>query len=222
MIVERCEMEAIRFEPVIRNEEEALKAHYSASSRKIKSLELVYLPFTLFKYRVSRKSWLGEIRSDESLLLSDMVNGIPINVPAQVEFSDRTGKLAPLVSGIDKSRATRLAGRGLKVRVGRISVENADLPERCALKTAIGHDEAVRKGLWALRYDLMRIWGPFRSKSIEMTRSEAEPLQVYFPYWILYYPKNGKVDFDALDALSGSKEGTQIKMSIVRAMSLME
>ncbi|MDD5502015.1 MAG: hypothetical protein PHH26_00955 [Candidatus Thermoplasmatota archaeon] len=215
-------MKAIRFEPIIKDEADALKAHYSASSKKIKSLELVYLPFCLFKYKISRKAWLGEDKSDESLLLADMVNGIPINVPAQVEFNDKTGKMAPLISGIDKSKATRLAGRGLKVKVSKISVENADLPEKSTLKTAISHREAVRKGLWALRYDLMNIWGPFRSKSLEMSRSEAEPLQVYFPYWILYYPKNGKMDFEALDALSGSKEGTQIKMSIVRAMSLME
>jgi hypothetical protein len=216
-------MDAIRFEPIIKDEAEALKAHYCASSKKIKSLELVYLPFCLFKYKISRQAWLGENKSDESLLLADMVNGIPINVPAQVEFNDKTGgAMTSLVSGIDKSRATRLAGRGLKVRVSRISVENAELPDKSALKTAITHEEAVRKGLWALRYDLMRIWGPFRSKSIQMSRSEAEPMQVYFPYWILYYPKNGKMDFEALDALSGSKEGTQIKMSIVRAMSLME
>ncbi len=212
-------MEILRFKPIIKNMEDALKAHYSSSARRIESVELIHLPFCLFNYDVVRRRWFSSEISDKALLLVDMVNGIPINVPSQVEFEDSGGAVAPLLSGIDRSRATRIAGRGLKMRVSRIAVEKADVEERSAIKPLLNDEEAIRRGLWALRYDLMRVWGPLRYRSIKLAKSDKDAVTMHFPYWMLYYRKAGRMHFDALDALSGVREGTQIKMSIVKGMS---
>lgn len=216
-------MEILRFEPIIKTGEDALKAHCSYSARRIESIEMIYLPFSMFKYEVARRKWLGGEISDRALLLADMVGGIPINVPSQIEFEDKTGgSIASLLSGLDRSVATKMAGRGLKIWASKIAVEKADVQESAAVKPMLGEDEAARRGLWALRYDLMRIWGPFRYRSVNLVKLDGSAATIYFPYWMLYYNKGGKIHFDVLDALSGAKEGTQIKMSIANGIGNME
>jgi hypothetical protein len=137
--------------------------------------ELLYLPFYLFGYTIVAERARNKKTSEKGLLLVDLINGIPINVMNSSKISLANGgeKIKDLIG--DKLTEER----GDKV----IRIDEAEISKEKLPPPRLPAEEAKRKALWVLRWDLMRVLGGFRYKEVNILSNEKGAI-IYYPYWI--------------------------------------
>jgi len=210
-------MNIVSFIPAFSDPEDVVRKFCARSFKVPYSLELVYLPFVLFKYHVRLTQFFGKTRIKEGLFLVDMAQGIPVNIKTETFFEvEETlkkyfGALLPPLQPEDKKKARTVA------------LEGRDVSEEQVLPPILNESEAIGRGKTLLRYDLMRLAGNLRYRMFEIIPS-SETKVLYYPYWIVYYRSGqGEMKFGIIDGLSGQKESgeivTSIKMSLARKHS---
>jgi len=197
--------------PVLESAEEASRIYLQMVRHRPTSLELVYLPFVLFRYRIAATSLFGRKREETGAVLVDLNGSVPINIRKGTRI---TGPGMERYAG-----AIEAEGRGRQRSAGPpFSVESRRVPARAVAPANIPVEEAVKDGLRILRYEYFRLIGPLRNRRMEI-RAEDPHTLLYHPYWIFYYlGRGGGKAYDVLDALNGSKEGGQITRSVARAL----
>jgi len=93
--------------------------------------------------------------------------------------------------------------------------EKPDMPGKSA-DFKISVDEAVKLGEDEFHRMVLR---QSLKKRDEITiRSITFDKNVFYPYWIGYFRRKGAYDFEAIDALSGQRQGAKMKPVIMRAI----
>lgn len=188
--------------------QQVLKRYCRKNFKAPCSLELIYLPFVLFDYRINTLLLFGKRKSESGLFLVDLTQGIPINVKKNTFFDFIDADL--------KKQFCKLTGRDSvkdeKTVIVRIQSEEVD-PQQI-LPAVIGVQTAVEKGKKLLMYDLMKLAGALRYKKVDVVPGLQRKV-LYYPHWLIYYrDRKNNMKFDVFDALNGQKEGGQIIRSI--------
>lgn len=93
------------------------------------------------------------------------------------------------------------------------------------------HDQATSDKLWILsadqaleiaRQQYKRLLMELNLKQRENKQIQSMTLQypILYPYWVGYFKRKGKWDFDCIDAVSGEKQGVQIKGILQKVLLL--
>ncbi len=193
--------------PRLSEPDEAVRKFCAKNFKTPCSVEMIFLPFVLFTYRISLTRLLGEEKAERGLFLVDLMQGVPINIRKKTvievdqELKEEFGFILSF-SVPDNNKRN-------KVRVERRTVE-----EKHVMPILLGMDEAIDKGKTLLRYDIMRLAGHLSYRKMSIF-PEPKRKVLYYPYWLIYYRnRRGEMRYDVLDALSGQKEGGQIANSI--------
>jgi hypothetical protein len=81
-----------------------------------------------------------------------------------------------------------------------------DLPPRELSKRALS---AYRRHLLALN---------LHGKRVSQVRNIRLDREIYYPFWIGYFHRRGALDFDVLDAVSGARQGVQMRPVFIKAL----
>jgi len=200
-------MKIVRFVPRFAEADEVLKKYCRKNFKAPCSLELVYLPFVLFRYKIELTSMFGRKKNEYGLLLADLLQAIPVNVRKGTEFEFRN-------SDLQNEFAELLDSFPAENKKNVILVETADVQAGQVLPVVLQEQAAIEAGKSWLKYDIMRLAGSLRYRRLDVTPL-PEAKTVYYPYWLIYFrDRKGKMQFDVLDGLSGQKEGGQIIKSV--------
>jgi hypothetical protein len=93
------------------------------------------------------------------------------------------------------------------------------------------NDQTVSQDLWILsadqalgiaRQQYKRLLMELNLKQRENKQIQSMTLQypILYPYWVGYFRRKGKWDFDCIDAVSGEKQGVQIKGILQKVLLL--
>lgn len=201
--------------PRLSEPDEAARKFCAKSLKTPFSIEMVFLPFVLFTYRICLTRLLGKEKTERGLFLVDLMQGIPINIRKKtiIEVDQELQKkfdfiLSFSVPNNDKKR-------------NKVHVERRDVEEKHVMPILLKMDEAIDKGKTLLRYDIMRLVGHLSYRKMSIF-PEPKRKVLYYPYWLIYYRnKRGEMRYDVLDALSGQKEdgqiGNSIKMGLLKS-----
>lgn len=201
-------MKIVRLVPNFANTDDVLKKYCRKYFKAPCSLELVYLPFVLFRYRIDLTLLFGKKKTEKGLFLVDLLQGIPINIKRNTKFVFKSRDLQEKFRDLIDSNAVE----NKKTIV--VSIEPDEVDQEQVLPIVLDEDTAIKKGKNLLMYDLMKLTGSFRYKSIDII-PEPERKILYYPHWLIYYrDKKNQMRFDVLDGLNGQKEGGQIIRSI--------
>ncbi|MHC4104077.1 MAG: hypothetical protein ACYSR9_03995, partial [Planctomycetota bacterium] len=201
-------MKIVRLVPKFANTDDVLKKYCRKYFKAPCSLELVYLPFVLFRYRIDLTLLFGKKKTEKGLFLVDLLQGIPINIKKNTKFVFKTHDLQEKFRDLIDSNSVE----NKKTTV--VSIEPDEVNQEQVLPIVLDEDTAIKKGKNLLMYDLMKLTGSFRYKSIDII-PEPERKILYYPHWLIYYrDKKNQMRFDVLDGLNGQKEGGQIIRSI--------
>jgi len=204
-------MNIIRLIPNFPSADEVLEKFCRKNLKTPYSLEMVYLPFVLFRYRIERTAHWGKTQNEYGLFMADLVQGSPVNVSraTRLEVQENLkqefeGWLNLLVPGPNpKNRAA----------IGTFRVE-----EDKVLPALLDARSAVQEGKRLLRYDVMRLAGGLRYRRIEII-PEPQTKTLYYPYWIVYHKnRKGRMEFTILDGVTGEKEKDEVRRSVELAL----
>jgi len=203
-------MDILRFVPTIVEADAVVHRFGRRSVRAPFSVEMIHLPHVLFRYRVSWAPLRGNPKSAEGLFGTDLVQGRPMNISKAVKFEMADAlrnELASLVSLLDPPKPKRVVG-----------IERLDIPDDRLLPAVLEESQAVENARSVFKYDLMRLVGGFRVRSMEI-----KPLPgartIYYPFWLVYFrDKKGAMGFDPFDAVSGERERGDVARSIKIAL----
>lgn len=207
-------MNIVSFVPLL-SDPESVVSKFCAKSIKIPvSVELVYLPFVLFKYKVEMTRFFAGKKTEQGLILADMLQGVPMNIKREVSFEVKAGLQEYFKSFFPLSRLRD------EKRAEAIAVEAVEVPDEQVLPMILDEALAVDRGRRLLRYELMRLAGNLRYRRFEISPF-PETKVVYYPYWLVYYRnRQGQMQFNVIDGVSGQKESgdvvTSLKMGLVR------
>jgi hypothetical protein len=178
-------------------------------------VELVYVPFVLFRYRIELTSLFGKRKTEKGIFLVDSLQGIPVNIKKNTKFVLRDEGLRRPFDGLLGSsliNPTDLIKKDDKAIT--VSIESQDVAEEQVLPEVLDEKAAIKAGKNLLMYDIMKLTGSLRYRRVDVV-PEPQTQTLYYPYWLLYYRnKKNQMRFDVLDALTGQKEGGQIIRSI--------
>ncbi|MHC4068239.1 MAG: hypothetical protein ACYSR8_01480 [Planctomycetota bacterium] len=201
-------MKITRLVPKYADADQVLKRYCRKNFKAPCSLELVYLPFVLFDYKIDALSLFGKRKSESGFFLVDLIQGIPINVKKNTFFDFIDANL--------KEQFSKLTGedsaKDEKTVIVKIQSEEVD-PQQL-LPTVIDRQTAVEKGKKLLMYDIMKLAGALRYKKVDIVPGLQRKV-LYYPHWLVYYrDRKNNMKFDVFDALNGQKEGGQIIRSV--------
>lgn len=205
-------MRILRFVPRFQEPEEMLRKYCARNFKTPHSLELVYLPFVLFRYRIVLRSFKGKEKTARGFFLADLVQGVPINIRRDT-WLDVCGEIRETDESWGEFGG-RCAGSKLRIPVDRL-----DAAESQILPADLEPESAIQRAKKLLRYDIMRLAGGLRYKDVDIV--PEPPVHVlHYPHWLVYVRKKGDVRMEVLDALTGQKERGQlvdsIKLGLVR------
>lgn len=170
------------------------------------SLELVYLPFVLFRYRIVLGSFKGKEKIERGFFLADLVRGVPINIRKDT-WLDISGDIRETGDGWGEFAGRRAGSKH------RIPVEGIDAAESQVLPADLEPESAIQRAKKLLRYDIMRLAGGLRYKNVDIV--PEPPVHVlHYPQWLIYVRKKGEMRMEVLDALTGQKEKGPIVDSV--------
>ena len=204
-------MNIIRLIPNFSSADEVIEKFCRKNLKTPYSLEMVYLPFVLFRYRIEMTAHSGKTRSEAGLFMADLIQGLPVNVSkaTRLEVQENLrqefeGWLDLLVPGPNpKNRAA----------IGTFRAE-----EDKVLPAVLDVQSGIQKGKRLLRYDVMRVAGGLRYRRIEII-PEPQTKTLYYPYWIIYHRnRKGKMEFTVLDGVTGEKERGSVRRSVELAL----
>lgn len=200
-------MNILTFVPLSSGPDEAVRKFCSKTLKIPYSVELLYLPFILFRYRIELTPFFGRNKTEDGLFLVDLMQGTPMNIRKKTRFDLR----GDLQKEFESFKELLPPSKNEKITA---AIQRKDVEEDYVLPAALEEEEAIKKGKHLLMYDLMRISGNFRYRRIDILPF-AETKILYYPYWIIYYRnKKNKMEFTVFDGMSGEKEKGQVKESI--------
>jgi hypothetical protein len=168
--------------------------------------EKLYLPYFLFGYRVEWTTLGGKPKAMDGLLCADLLQGLPMAIPKATRFALGPGleeELVEFASLLDHPRPKRT-----------VLLSRTDVPEEKLLPAVLSSAEAVERGKSVLRYDLMRLIGGLRFRTISLSAQPGGKV-LYYPFWLIYYKdRRERMRFDAFDALTGQRERGETLRSI--------
>jgi hypothetical protein len=201
-------MNIVRIVPNFANHDQVLQKYCRKNFKAPCSIELVYLPFVLFKYRIDLTTLFGRKKTEKGLFLVDLLQGIPINIRRNTSFDFKGRGIQEEFEGLIGTDPVR------KDNVITVTIEPHEVDQEQVLPVVLDTDTAVKRGRNLLMYDIMRLTGALRYRRVDIV-PEPGTKTVYVPYWMIYYrDRKNQMKFDVLDALSGQKEGGQIIKSI--------
>jgi len=200
-------MRITRLVPRLSNSDEVIKKYCRKNFKAPCSLELIYLPFVLFRYRIELTLLFGKNKTEKGLFLVDLLQGIPINIKSNTKLELKEPHLHEEL----KELLGSYLGRDEK---NRVLIESEEVDQEQVLPIVLEEQVAIKKGKNLLMYDIMRLTGGLRYRRVEII-PYPETKTLYCPYWLIYYRnRKDEMKFDVLDGLSGQKEGGQIIKSI--------
>jgi len=200
-------MKIVRFVPRFADADEVLKKYCRKSFKAPCSLELVYLPFLLFKYKIELTSLFGRKKTEKGLFLVDLLQAIPVNIKKNTKFKFRNPDLQNEFVELLDSFPT-------ESKKNVILVETEDVEQKQVLPIVLQEQVAIKTGKTLLMYDIMKLAGSLRYRRLDVIPL-PETKTLYYPYWLIYFrDRKGKMQFDVLDGVSGQKEGGQIIKSV--------
>lgn len=201
-------MNILRLVPKFADPDDVIKKYCRKYFKAPCSIELIHLPFVLFKYEINLISILGKSKSEKGLFLVDMLQGIPVNIKKNTKFEFTTPDLEPqfqnILDGLDPNQKYKTS----------VTIEPKEIDQEQILPKVLTEDEAIKRGKNLLMYDIMKITGSFRYRKIDIV-PHLQTKILYYPHWLIYYRnKNNEILFDVIDGLTSQKEGGQIIKSI--------
>jgi len=201
-------MNIVSFKPLFSNADEIVRKFCAKNFKRPLALEMVYLPFVLFKYTVEANRFFGEKKIEEGLFLADLIQGVPVNIKKDTVFRVEAGLKSDFAALLPSPK------EGVKRGAEAIIVEAQEVSQTQVLPVILEKTEAMTRGKRLLRYDLMRFFGGLRYRKVEITLY-PETKVVYYPYWLVYYRgRRGGMKFAVMDGVSGRKESEEIAHSI--------
>ncbi len=200
-------MRIVRLVPRFANAEDVLKKYCRKNFKAPCSLELVYLPFVLFRYTIELISLFGKKKTEKGLFLVDLLQGIPINIKKYTgfEFTD---------SNLQEQFSKLLNWVPIGGKKNIVLIETEEVEQEQVLPRVLEEQVAIEKGKSLLMYDIMKLAGSLRYRSLDVIPLPGTKT-LYYPYWLIYYRnRKGVMQFDVTDGLSGQKEGGQIIKSV--------
>jgi len=200
-------MRIVRLVPRFSNAEDVLKKYCRKNFKAPCSLELVYLPFVLFRYTIELTSLFGKRKTEKGLFLVDLLQGIPINIKKDTKFEFRNSNLQEQFS-----KLLNWVPIGGKKNI--VLIETEEVEQEQVLPRVLEEQLAIEKGKSLLMYDIMKLAGSLRYRSLDVIPLPGTKT-LYYPYWLIYYRnRKGIMQFDVIDGLSEQKEGGQIIKSV--------
>jgi len=207
-------MKIIRLVPRLSDADDVIKRYCRKTFKAPCSLELVYLPFVLFRYRIELTSLFGKRRIEKGIFLADSLQGIPINIKKNTKFVFEDGRLQEEFKGLIGSALIDSSVVIKDDKTVTVLIEKEQVPAEQVLPKVLDEQASIKKGKNLLMYDIMKLTGSLRYRSVDIV-PEPGTKTLYYPYWLIYYrDKKNKMRFDVLDGLSGQKEGGQIIKSV--------
>lgn len=204
-------MKVVRLVPRLSNSDDVIKKYCRKNFKAPCSLELIYLPFVLFRYKIDLTLLFGKRKTEKGLFLVDLLQGIPINVKKNTKFELKDSGLQAEFKellGLD------LIEDGKNDNKNTVSIESEEVEQEQVLPIVLEEHTAIKRGKNLLMYDIMKLTGGLRYRRIDVIPL-PETKTLYYPYWLIYYrDRKNKMQFDVLDGLSGQKEGGQIIKSV--------
>ena len=201
-------MKITRLVPEYADADHVLKRYCRKNFKAPCSLELVYMPFVLFDYKIDTLSLFGKRKSEAGLFLVDLSQGIPINIKKNTFFDFIDADL--------KKQFCKLTGEdSLKdEKTVIVKIQSEEVDSQQLLPSVIDVQTALEKGRKLLMYDLMKLAGALRYKKVDVVPGLQRKV-LYYPHWLIYYrDRKNNMKFDVFDALNGQKEGGQIIRSV--------
>ena len=165
------------------------------------------MPFVLFRYTIELTSLFGKRKTEKGLFLVDLLQGIPINIKKDTKFEFRNSNLQEQFS-----KLLNWVPIGGKKNI--VLIETEEVEQEQVLPRVLEEQLAIEKGKSLLMYDIMKLAGSLRYRSLDVIPLPGTKT-LYYPYWLIYYRnRKGVMQFDVTDGLSGQKEGGQIIKSI--------
>ena len=201
-----------RFSPTIKTNTEAVKVFCAKSTMIPYSVELVYLPYLMFNYKVVMTMFSGKQRHNEGLFLVDMSTGIPINIKGKLKLKispEVKNELGKLVSGYPDEVDPK----------NPLAIEKYEAAGEQVFPVILDNTEAIDKGKRLLLYDMMKLFGAYRYKNFDIVPEKSNTRIIHYPYWLIYHKDNKEgMKFSVLDALNKHRETGQIINAIKKAM----
>lgn len=200
-------MDILHLSPRSKSPDEVLHRFAAKSLKTPFSVELVYLPFVLFRFRIERTTFSRARTAEEGLFLADLVQGSPMNIlkGTAFELEDEAKR--------ELDRFHDLMASPLRPK-RTVTIGKSDIPEDRIIAAAIRAETAIDTAKKVYRYDLMRVTGGLRFRRMEIT--VLPPVKtLYYPFWLVYYrDKKSKMRFDVYDGLLNRRERGEIVRSI--------
>ena len=204
-------MNIIRLVPNLSNADDALRKFCRKNLKTPYSLEMVYLPFVLFRYRIEMTSLSGKRKTERGLFMADLIQGIPVNIRTATRLEVQED-MRPEFDGW-----LNLLDPGLHPK-NRAAIGTFRAEEDKVMSAVLDTESAIRKGKRLLRYDVMRVAGGLRYRRIEII-PEPQTKTLHYPYWIVYYKnRKEKMTFAVLDGVTGEREKGAVERSIKLGM----
>lgn len=200
-------MRIVRLVPRFANAEDVLKKYCRKNFKAPCSLELVYLPFVLFRYTIELILLFGKKKTEKGLFLVDLLQGIPINIKKDTKFEFRDSNLQEQFS-----KLLNWVPIGGKKNI--VLIETEEVEQEQVLPIVLEEQVAIKAGKNLLMYDIMKLAGSLRYRRLDVIPQPGTKT-LYYPYWLIYYrDRKGIMQFDVIDGLSEQKEGGQIIKSV--------
>lgn len=207
-------MKIVRLVPRFDDCDDVIKRYCRKNFKAPCSIELVYVPFVLFRYRIERTSLLGRRKTEKGIFLVDSLQGIPVNIKKNTKFVLKDEGLRRQFDGLLGPSVIDSTDLVKNDKTITVLVEQQDVTEGQVLPEVLVQEDAIKKGKNLLMYDIMKLTGGLRYRRVDVV-PEPQTETLYYPYWLIYYrDKKNNMKFDVLDALTGQKEGGQIIRSI--------
>jgi hypothetical protein len=201
-------MKIILFSPRLATPEQAAQKFCARTLKIPYSAELLYMPFILFKYSVAMSRFSGRQKTFEGIFLADLVRGVPVNIRKKTAFRVAPGLQAEF------GRFTALLAPNGEDHKDAVTIESRDILETQVLPALLEHREAMAKAKSVYRYDIIRLAGGWRYRSLDI-RLHPETKIVYYPFWLVYHrTRRGEMTFGVVDGVNGQKEGGEMAASL--------
>jgi hypothetical protein len=206
-------MSTVCFQPLFDKPEPVIHKFVTRSFQTPQAVELVYLPFYLFIYKVKTLSLLGRLNTFHNIMLVDLVGGEPTSINRQtfIEASPELTQDFPVLPSITEIQKNN------KIKQ-RLKLIKQELPENSLLPPILRPKEAVNSARKIFKYDFFRLAGGFGYKRVEIV-PDFDGLTVYYPIWLVYYSDRKKhMHLKAFNGLTLEKESGNFLLAIKKAL----
>lgn len=203
-------MRLVRFAPAFGDADRVIHAFGRRSLKTPMSLEMIHLPYVLFRYGVDWTTLGGSPRTTEGIFSADLAQGVPMNVGRRTRIDvpeELRGEFAAVLPLLvpEKSRA-------------RVALERVEVRDEAVLPAILDDDEAIARSRDVFKYDLMRLMGGLRFRKIAIS-PRPDRRRVYYPYWLVYHKdRRGRTGFQTIDGITGEREHGAVVRSIQLAL----